>query len=312
MKGCLSNRQFDLESLEPRVLLSAGGALAGAAAAGAGGNPSSQFHESVQAGEMTPGMAASQSSLAYDPQAQVDSIFNFGTETPSIPAESKSQGTTPQTAPTDTHDASEPASAAQETARTGVASKSSTASGSPNALQEASAMGRGTDSTLSNPQPERLTQTLRSANSPPAFSGGNPTNPAFSSLLLSSQSADGAFALPFTFSNGSVSFYGTASADTLYLRVNGGQLEFSATGIPDSYTSDLDPNTPGIQPLTITAATRITVNLGGGDDPLTLDASLTAALKASGGSLSFEGGDCMHSLAGPAPDTSWWVIRVNP
>ena len=68
-------------------------------------------------------------------------------------------------------------------------------------------------------------------------------------------------------------FTGDGSNDNLLLEVTGGGLiEYSTNG-GTSWSTDLDTGTAGTQTLLASAATGIAVNLGGGDDSLTLDFS---------------------------------------
>ena len=89
---------------------------------------------------------------------------------------------------------------------------------------------------------------------------------------------------------------GDESADTLYLRINtAGFLEFSDSGGEDTYVCDLNSDTAGDQTLTITPSTRITVDLGAGDDTLVIESA-----------------DLVHvDLVGGAGDDTLDVSRID-
>ncbi|MBI3839031.1 MAG: hypothetical protein HY288_14015, partial [Planctomycetia bacterium] len=91
-----------------------------------------------------------------------------------------------------------------------------------------------------------------------------------------------------------VTFLGNAADDQLHLRATSGVLEFSTDGI--QYTADLDSRVAGVQSLTISPATQITVSLGGGNDTLYLDSSLIAALGSNGAGLTYDGGPGFDTL----------------
>src|SRR3984957_14792164 len=62
------------------------------------------------------------------------------------------------------------------------------------------------------------------------------------------------------FAGNAVVFNG-APTDTLHLKVVGGLLEWSPDGV--NFTSNVDPNPPGVQAFTVNSASQITSNLFG-------------------------------------------------
>ena len=103
----------------------------------------------------------------------------------------------------------------------------------------------------------------------------------------------------------SATLTGDGAADNLYLRATPeGLLEFSTNGT--TYSSSLGGTT-----LTINAGTVVSVNLGGGDDTLQIDATLSRRLDSAGATLSFiGGGQSGDELVGPN-DESTWDISSN-
>ncbi len=60
------------------------------------------------------------------------------------------------------------------------------------------------------------------------------------------------------FAHNAVAFDG-APTDTLYLKIVGGLLEWSPDGV--NFTSNVDPNPPGVESFTVNSASQITSNL---------------------------------------------------
>ncbi|HRZ91728.1 MAG TPA: hypothetical protein P5022_02355, partial [Candidatus Paceibacterota bacterium] len=93
-------------------------------------------------------------------------------------------------------------------------------------------------------------------------------------------------------------FAGDGLANDLHLRQSdAGLLEFSTDGA--TYSSDLGGAT-----LTLSAASRIVVDLGQGNDRLTCDATLAEAL-VTGAKLDYAGGPGSDTLVGPDSDVDW-------
>ncbi|MCY2932451.1 MAG: hypothetical protein NTV86_23740, partial [Planctomycetota bacterium] len=107
-----------------------------------------------------------------------------------------------------------------------------------------------------------------------------------------------------------VHLQGDAGADNLYLRAADGVLEYSATGLADSYTADMDA-ADGVQSLALTSGARISIDLGDGENHLFVDASLNDALTADGAVLTFQGGSESDTLHGPAGEGDWRVTAQN-
>ncbi|TWH39301.1 beta strand repeat-containing protein [Dulcicalothrix desertica] len=104
------------------------------------------------------------------------------------------------------------------------------------------------------------------------------------------------------FSGNSLSFLGTERVDNLYLKVGADQIfEFSTDGV----------NFAQVDGLTLSADTKISVDLGSGDDGLYVDSSLVNALKSTGAKLSFDGGQGNDTLFGPNLDTTWNITGYN-
>jgi len=106
-------------------------------------------------------------------------------------------------------------------------------------------------------------------------------------------------------------FIGADGADTLYLRVAEGVLEFGQTGAPGSYSRDLDAAADGDQTLIISSETVIEVRLQGGDNRLFVDASLSNALADLQGVLIWKGGVGNDVLIGPDGDCIWEITGAN-
>ncbi len=93
-------------------------------------------------------------------------------------------------------------------------------------------------------------------------------------------------------------FAGDGLANDLHLRQSdAGLLEFSTDGA--TYSSDLGGAT-----LTLSAVSRIVVDLGQGNDRLTCDATLAEAL-VTGAKLDYAGGPGIDTLVGPDSDVDW-------
>ena len=88
-------------------------------------------------------------------------------------------------------------------------------------------------------------------------------------------------------------FTGDGSNDNLLLEVTGGLIEYSTNG-GSSWSTDLDTGTAGTQTLLASAVTGIAVNLGGGDDSLTLDFSGGNLLFNA--NLTYDGGTGTNAL----------------
>jgi hypothetical protein len=111
-------------------------------------------------------------------------------------------------------------------------------------------------------------------------------------------------------SGASVSFTGTTDANDLQLRVAaGGLLEFS-TDIGKTFSNDLDAATGGVQSLTVSGSTSITVNLGDGTNTLSLDASLLTMLGTTG-TISYTGGSGADTIVGPVMSNQWRITGSN-
>ncbi|MEI7863463.1 MAG: hypothetical protein WCJ21_12560, partial [Planctomycetota bacterium] len=107
----------------------------------------------------------------------------------------------------------------------------------------------------------------------------------------------------------SVSFTGTSVADDLQLRVAGGMLEFS-TDSGTTFSNDLNAATGGVQSLTVSGSTAITVNLADGINTLSLDASLLTALGTTG-TILYTGGSGADTIVGPVMSNQWKISTIN-
>ena len=107
----------------------------------------------------------------------------------------------------------------------------------------------------------------------------------------------------------SVSFTGTSVADDLQLRVAGGMLEFS-TDSGTTFSNDLNAATGGVQSLTVSGSTAITVNLADGINKLSLDASLLTALGTTG-TILYTGGSGADTIVGPVMSNQWKISTIN-
>ena len=309
----LVSQRFHLEELEPRVLLS-GAALAAAAAGSAAPDFQILVHE--EQGAQT---ASLQQTLAYDPASHLQDMFSADSASNHSPASSETADKTVAETAVESAVSSDSTATPKATANSASLDKAdsvtpfnlSASSSASGRGQYSSEVASGTASTISTPQTEQLTETLRAANSPPAADIDDQLVVAFSSQFVLPQVAGVAPFFSVFLSSNSVSFTGSDARDALYLRVTNGQLEFSAANADASFSIDLNPDLPGIQSLALSAATRITVNLEGGDDALEIDTSLNTALETWGGSLNFDGGEGSDSLVGPGSDCGWWVTGAN-
>ncbi|MCF4969229.1 beta strand repeat-containing protein [Nostoc sp. CMAA1605] len=93
-----------------------------------------------------------------------------------------------------------------------------------------------------------------------------------------------------------VTFAGSNHGDHLFLRVNANNLL--------AYSTD-GANFTAVENFTFSSATRITVDLRGGNDSLDVDVSLVDALTGVSGSLMFVGGEGNDTLFGSSADTTW-------
>ncbi|MEM6446315.1 MAG: hypothetical protein AAF704_07085, partial [Cyanobacteria bacterium P01_D01_bin.123] len=108
-----------------------------------------------------------------------------------------------------------------------------------------------------------------------------------------------------------VTFDGGSDADFLYLQVNENDfLEFSTDGI--NFSTDLDLSTSELEVFSIFDTTSIDVSLGGGSDRLFVDASLSDALNATGGTLNFNAGGGEDLLFGPeTAEVTWEILGAD-
>src|SRR5262249_30011468 len=91
---------------------------------------------------------------------------------------------------------------------------------------------------------------------------------------------------------GVATFTGDQAADTLYLRANpSNQLEYSTDGV--TYSNQLSGTI-----FTFAQRSQIAANLGGGDDSLALDTTLTGALSKFKATLAYDGGAGSNTLRG--------------
>jgi len=103
-----------------------------------------------------------------------------------------------------------------------------------------------------------------------------------------------------------VEFMGDDASDSLFLQASPeGLLEFSQTGLANSFTSDLNPDAAGDQIFKLTEGFTITVDLSSGDDLLSLDASLISEMADPGCTLAFDGGSGDDAIRGADLDTTW-------
>ncbi len=111
-----------------------------------------------------------------------------------------------------------------------------------------------------------------------------------------------------------VTFTGTGTGpNNLWLEDSGGNLEFSTTGSDASdYSADLDPTTPGVQSILVSAISTINVTLGGGASTLNLDDTITTDLLTDTATLT-DNADSTEtvSLAGGSNDHTWTINGSN-
>ena len=158
---------------------------------------------------------------------------------------------------------------------------------------------------VSNSQLPDITSGITSGFQAPVLSSSNSTTtPTTRHLGLQDASTP---AVQITVANSQVTFVGSNGAPALYLRANLGLLEFSLTGQPGSFSSNLSPGSSKPVTLAINSATNITVKLGAGGGSLHLDSTLVTLLTGTGGSLQFDGGPALGKLYGPSIDSIWTV-----
>jgi hypothetical protein len=142
--------------------------------------------------------------------------------------------------------------------------------------------------TLGSPTVDAMIASLKTPNGPPAALGVDLSISVF-------------------ISDSSVTFTGSDKSDLLFLRVSGNQLFFSQTGEQGTFV----PATMGKSSFVITSKSIINVNLLGGDDQLLLDSSLISVLEEKGASLQFDGGTGSNALAGSSLDSVWDVTAAD-
>jgi hypothetical protein len=102
-----------------------------------------------------------------------------------------------------------------------------------------------------------------------------------------------------------IAFRGGASDDSLHLRVTDSyHLEFSLDGL--RFASPFEGT-----PLLVAPGFEIVVDLGSGNDSLTVDSTLVLALEHHEGSLFYFGGDGSNTLFGPGVDSTWTVSGAD-
>jgi acrosin len=104
---------------------------------------------------------------------------------------------------------------------------------------------------------------------------------------------------------GVATFTGDQAADTLYLRANASnQLEYSTDGV--TYSNQLSGTI-----FTFAQRSQIAANLGGGDDTLALDTTLTGALKKFKATLAYDSGAGSNTLRGSDGPNTWNITGVD-
>lgn len=174
LKKAVANRNrqnsFELEALEPRVLLS-GEMLSAAALPPGGDSERGLMQDSVLVVENSVALAALEASICYTPEEQLDDIFGVDpTDEDSEQTVASGDQTQPVVGPIQ-EQTGDPATAVEESglgaAAETVAAEASNGSLAGDPGSESTGPVLGTDSTVFNPQPEQLTETLRAANGPP-------------------------------------------------------------------------------------------------------------------------------------------------
>src|SRR4051812_43031190 len=104
---------------------------------------------------------------------------------------------------------------------------------------------------------------------------------------------------------GVATFTGDQAADTLYLRVNpSNQLEYSTDGV--TYSNQLSGTI-----FKFAQRSKIAANLGGDNDSLALDTTLTGALKKFNATLAYDGGAGSNTLRGSDSASTWNITGVD-
>ena len=162
-----AKRRFELEALEPRILLSGDGlgAVAGSVLQGASGTFQDTSQLVVQQDPSSTGPMFS-SQLEYVPAGQLDDIFGGMADEktgPSTPASDHSADTSA------TGDSGEEVTA--QTTATGTEIHSAEVAAAPSdfssAVSTADSPSATSQTDISHPQTQRLTVTLRASNAPP-------------------------------------------------------------------------------------------------------------------------------------------------
>jgi hypothetical protein len=224
-----SRKQFELEALEPRVLLSADSLLVSASLAGGAHTHDSVRHPSFSAHEETlKGPGAAEAATGYNPADQLGSMFEGISGEAISSAPTATSGSAKDVTLTHTQVQSEPAAA--PVAQTISATTSTTTSGQnskPNSTSSSSVTNSSAEfqtrvftsvssatlsaaadvkpnatSTSTNPMTQQLTDTLKNANGPPASqSNGSqsinvslPTTSTATTQVSSSSSRNGSSA----------------------------------------------------------------------------------------------------------------------
>ncbi len=111
---------------------------------------------------------------------------------------------------------------------------------------------------------------------------------------------------PDLISPNQVNLVGTTAADEVYLRIDAGKLEYSTDGA--AWTNDLSASA-GVQSMTVSSASEISVNLGNGDDTLHLDFSLNAL--PAGAALTFSAGAGNDTLVSEVSGNDDFQLSAN-
>ena len=164
--------RFRLEALEPRVMLSGDGLSSALAPTLGGDSELVLLQDSITVEQVSAAPCAIDASLSYNPQDQLDDIFDVGTadqashQTEANDGQSSAPGAGPIQEQTSDPAPTAPDSTEGTAAETGaveVINESPTGDPMPVTIRQVV----GTDGTISNPQVEQLTDTLRAANGPP-------------------------------------------------------------------------------------------------------------------------------------------------
>src|SRR5262245_20222024 len=95
--------------------------------------------------------------------------------------------------------------------------------------------------------------------------------------------------------------------DSLAVRIFGGQLQYKLNAA--GFTNDLKSSTPGVQPLSLSAISRIDVSLLSGNDSFTLDASGGNVIPAPSG-INYSGGTGSDSIIA-AQDANFTLTNTS-